>query len=247
MDLPILKDELIAVAKTAIEKSPEHYSSGRQRFILQVNLLDIDLIKEYASQYLSQKEHLGVKHEKFLPHGFNTSMRHRTQRSIEEFLDSNPNYVDTFNAIGFIIKDYMEDMARVLDYLGKGGAYNAANNMAAEAGTETLSTELLPQILHGLSRTRFKPTAKSFSHGLNHAFGRNAFGDRIPDAYGKTDGCPFGRRIASIFALQPQRISDDEVIILPHKKAGALPAFICDEITTSRLQNRPASAPHLST
>lgn len=121
-------------------------------------------------------------------------------------------------------------------------AQSQAKGFEGEAAQQTLQSELLPQMIARLSEEFENPNPDIFSRGLKQAFAN--------DAFGKKRECPFSRKISTLFALQPERTSEDVVIILDTKKPGALPMFIYTELLSARhleqSSNFSASTSHAS-
>lgn len=248
MHLRDQEENLLAVADFAMGRKTKAEQTGKHN-IFSSALIDASVIGQYLAEYLSEPDYLynpqmiGQRIELREP---TQPFPEKTKKRLQEFLKEHPHYYQTFSIISAVLQEYFNDLRQV-SALGFNEISSEAQGLEGEA-VHSLQGELLPQMLLGLTKEMIQmPDAKAFEKGLGHAFDRQAFG-----MHGI--GCPFGVKVAGIFATRPVRIANDTVIIHPQKQRGALPAFIYRELSkgikieadprpTSSLQNLPSAAP----
>jgi hypothetical protein len=106
-----------------------------------------------------------------------------------------------------------------------------AERLKFENSNGALMQELLPQMMALCEALEHNPNESVISRALRTAINHDVFGNGVE--------CPFDRKISSVFALQPARISPTEVVILPEKKRGFLPIFIHQELSNHAPVRRP--------
>jgi len=233
--------ELKRVAQNALSKMGDvvdEHAYPRSYRVFCVDLIDPNLIGRYIAKRLSRKTYDDEEYEALNIRDLenaNTSISFVEAQKLINAINNNPILINTFGFISDSIEVYFADLLsanEANDFIRRN-----AERFNEEAANLTLISELLPQMMMGhlYGQVLGNLTAEDYDQGLFHAFSRRAFGSK----------CPMGKRIASIFALKLQRISDDEVIILPERTSGALPAFLYNEIAaaTSSPHHHPASAP----
>lgn len=221
--------DLLISSLDGIDFSPT-VDPTRPRQILMFRLLEPRIIGAYVENYLSNKQWKKIKLKDFSVTDAHISIGEDHLAEAEKFLEQNPYYAISLTAITEILDRYAQDLssqvipvydATLNDLLHF--SQSKVNKMKEENSFNNLVRELMPQIIQAFPTARERqPEPEDFKKGLDIAFQRSAFGENLE--------CPFGRRISSIFAINPKRVSPSKVIIDEKSHRGALPTFIYREV-----------------
>jgi len=247
MFLPALEQQLFEHAKEARLQSRKFNDSKKSLMVLRVSLIDVPLISAYVTEYLSDPFYLnpirrnGPILQPTLP------FQGTEKSNVTKTMQDNPAYAYSFNVINDILLHYFSDLMTATRSQ-KGKAWKESITLKAETEEWTLTNELLPQMLLGkIEKDHNSPDHTFFTKGLLTAFGRSAFTDGTGIIGKEPIGCPFGRKIASIFAIAPRRTQSGEVFISPNRTPGSLPAFIVNEYRQAKGLTIQAGVPHQAT
>jgi len=229
--------DLLISSLDGIDFSPTA-NPAKTRQILMFRLLEPKILGAYVEDYLSKEKWKNIKLKDFSVTDAHISMSEDRLADAEKFIEQNPHYAISLTAITEILGIYAQDLLSQL-----GPVYDATLNdllhfsqsrvqkMKSENSFNSLMRELMPQIIGELPAAyERKPKPEDFKKGLDIAFQRSAFGENLE--------CPFGRRVSSIFAINPIRISQSKVTVSEKSCRGALPAFIYDEVLKGYKFNR---------
>lgn len=227
MNIPEQEDALRNVIhQTNAAYASTYEASGDEAaadFSARLALIDPETIGEYACAYLNDENH---------GHGHVPNLRDitlfdadpETKEDIRSWMNNNPAAVGAYSAIHDILLNYFEDLEALSADEPDGAAFQATSVFIKEVGWGVLWEEMLPETIRDFTdEQKDQMDGKDLSDGLARAFASGIF---------ETDTamCPFKQRVYHVFALKPERDQETGEVTINGRAAGALPAFIHNEI-----------------
>lgn len=227
------KLKLVALGASVVQATQDTTNLSRQYFMRQIMLVDPDLIAIYVAAELSNPNYRSETNESAIViRRGETNLSERMQIYLRKSIMSNPTNRNAFTIITRILDGYFDDLIKSNEDQNDDISI-IAERLQTQNREGSLMSELLPQMMYLDGRVDINPNETNIADALKSAFEANVFGEGIE--------CPFGRKISSIFALQPVRISPTKVIIHNEKRRGSLPVFISRELS----QSATITTPHL--
>lgn len=198
--------------------------SSREDSRIKLKCFDIDTIKAYFEDALTQNHHheAEVKDHaaqiKYWPYD------EESEEEMDAFMGQNPDFQKAFKFFNDVMAAYLDDLRATA---GKIGAYKISGNIEEikeELEKEEMLSEGLPQILHDFDgQARVSPQPTNFFSGLRRMLEEGRF-------VNEGNRCPFGMRVSDIFAFKPERDQSTGQVKISSSQDGALPAFIYNEL-----------------